>query len=211
MYKVNMPSTDSFSDSRYGQSQEYDHELDDHDTGYNSYLNTGMNFGNLSTGNLIQVLKNIQNPDETVQKLIEQHSRLVESDFKEKTAAYYDFVKPAKTYVKAHTKKAAKQPSLHDIIDELSRTHTVLNDFLNLHDYEKYKIQKETRKWNQLAKQFCKEKKILLPPKPKNLSTKSNLKHFIVREHNSQNGKYYLTIIPKHPHEHHHDKKDSKS
>jgi len=201
-----MPSKDSFSDSRYGQSYEHDHEDHyDHDTGYNSYLNTGMNFGNLSTGSLIDVLKKIPNPDETATELIEQHKTLTQDDFKNHSDAYKDFVKKAKPYVRAHTKKAAKQPSLYDVVTNLSKTHPVLNGFLQDNKYEEYKARGDTRKWNSLAKKFC-EGKVTLPPKPERHTTKAKFKDFIVREHKSQNGKTYLTIIPKVHHEHDHKK-----
>ena len=207
MYKVNMPSKDSFSDSRYGQSYEHDHEDHyDHDTGYNSYLNTGIGFDNLSTGGLLSLLKQLPADDETAKKLIAQHKSLEVNDFQKKTAAYREWSEPTKQYLLKNGKIRPNSKPLHKIIEELASTYPALNEFLRENTYETYA---NKRKWVTSARKFCEQQKIPLPPKPekkvKPPKSTADLTHFHVHQHKDKNGYPYLTIKtkPNHPHHHH--------
>lgn len=234
MYKVNMPSKDSFSDSRYGQSYEHDHEDHyDHDTGYNSSLNTGMNFGNLGTGSLIGDLQKITNAPSEVEDMIEEYNLFTDEDKKypTKTQKYKDWVVKTLGYLKAR-----------NLLTD-TRKESVWLKFVKsnetLHDLQAtYPVERNNTKfnnWKASVKEACearhidlpenlkprqqnaveRNKKPKTPKKPKAKSSTSNqvttnatagLIHFTVREHVGPEGQISVTLTmkPNHPHHHSH-------
>ena len=165
-----MPSKDSFSDSRYGQSYEHDHEDHyDHDTGYNSYLNTGMNFGNLGTGSLIGELKKIENPDPQALAMIEKHESFSKEDKDKNTRSqeYKDWCDTTLKYLTSHgfytekppktsTKKPKKSAWL-DFVKETQKLHFLESTYPQHMDKTAYNI------WKKSVKDACEKLNIDLP------------------------------------------------
>ena len=161
-----MPSTDSFSDSRYGQSYEHDHEDHyDHDT---SHLNTGINFGNLGTGSLISELEKIENPDDKATHMIQEHKSFSKEDKDRKTRSekYGEWCEKTLAYLTTkgyHTEKPPKPPQ--------NRKKSAWLEFVraneNLHSLEDSYPQQINKtaynNWKQSVKDACEHRHVELP------------------------------------------------
>ena len=232
-----MPSKDSFSDSRYSQSYEHDHEYhDDHDIGYHSYSNTGMNFGNLSTGSLISDLQKITDPDEQAKSLMTEHESFDTEDFKNKTTKWKDWVVKTLEYLKEHdflTETPPKTPIWLNFVKSHDVLHDLEGTFPKQHNKTAY------NNWKKSVKDACAARRVELPdnlkPRQRKASgasqtpkkpNKSNAKsstlnkvttnatagliHFTVHEHTGADGLPSVTIKMKQNHPHHHPHHHSK-